>query len=285
MISFNYLASPGQLGNQMFKYAALKGIANANKQDFLLPPSYLFLNNRTLFKIARKLKIVDNKSRANHLLFKYFKMNSVKKNNIGFADFKESLNEDGFEFNPNFFEIKKNKIDINGYFQSYKYFESIKESVIKDFEFKKLIKIKSTKIKNKFEDPISIHVRRGDFVTNPNHNALDLEYYYKCIELLGNNEEYIIFSDDTKWCKNISLFKKNNFYFASDYTNESESLDLCLMSMCSRHIIANSTFSWWGAWLSQSEQVYAPKDWFKNTKYQDYDTKDLYPINWRRVEN
>ena len=59
MISFDYLASPGQLGNQMFKYAALKGIADANKQDFLLPPSYLFLNNRTLFKIARKLKTYE----------------------------------------------------------------------------------------------------------------------------------------------------------------------------------------------------------------------------------
>ncbi len=286
MISFDYLASPGQLGNQMFKFAALRGIAYSNNQDYKIPPSYLLLNNKTLFKIARKLKIIDNKSHINHLLFKYFKMVSVRKNNIGYANFKNTLIEDSFEYDEKFFHLKNENIDINGYFQSYRYFEPIENEIKLDFQFKDAINTKSKKIRKKFEDPISIHIRRGDFITNPNHSPLDMNYYDNCIEIVGKEKEYLVFSDDTDWCKRESLFMNKNFYFASDFTNGSESLDLNLLSLCNSHIIANSSFSWWGAWLSSQERVIAPKYWFKNSSaYSEYNTKDLLPKQWEQIEN
>ncbi len=286
MISFDYLASPGQLGNQMFKFAALRGISYSNNQDYMMPPSHLLLNNRTFFKIARKLKIIDNKSHVNHLLFKYFKMSSVKRNNIGYANFKNNIKEENFEYDEKFFNLKNENIDINGYFQSYRYFEAIKEEIKLDFRFKDTISRKSKKIRNKFDDPISIHIRRGDFLTNQNHSPLDMSYYANSIEIFGKEKEYLIFSDDTDWCKKENLFKNKNFYFAGDYTNGSESLDLNLLSLCDSHIIANSSFSWWGAWLSSQKRVIAPKNWFKNSlEFSEYNTKDLLPKQWEKIEN
>lgn len=286
MISFDYLASPGQLGNQMFKYAALRGIAKANNQNFLMPPSYLFLKNRLLFRLARRLKIIDNKNHANHLLFKYFEMKSVKAENIGYSNLNESIKEDRFEFDNKFFNLNNENTDINGYFQSYKYFDSIKKEIKLDFKFKEAIKLKSEKIRKKFEDPVSIHIRRGDFITNLNHSALEMNYYYNCIEIFGLDKEYLIFSDDTKWCKQQPLFRNKNFYFAKDFTENSESLDLSLLTLCNNHIIANSSFSWWGAWLSSQNKVLAPKNWFKNSAtYSKYNTKDLLPTHWIKIEN
>ena len=94
-----------------------------------------------------------------------------------------------------------------------------------------------------------------------------------------------MFSDDTNWCKQQNLFKDKKFNFASDLSNNFDYLDMCLMSKCSKHIIANSTFSWWGAWLSGSNDVIAPSKWFKNTECSKYNTKDLYPPEWQTVEN
>ena len=79
-----------------------------------------------------------------------------------------------------------------------------------------------------------------------------MNYYYNCVEIFGLDKEYLIFSDDTKWCKQESLFRNKNFYFANDFTDNSESLDLSLLMQCNNHIIANSSFSWWGAWFKNS---------------------------------
>lgn len=285
MISFDYLASPGQLGNQMFKYAALRGISAKLKKEFLMPPSYNFLNNKFLFKVLNRLDLVDNRNHSNHLLFKYFQMKSVSKDNIGYSNYENYLKEGFFHFDESFFSVKDDSFNILGNFQSYKYFENISDKIITDFTFKDKILTSTINIINRLDNPISIHIRRGDFVTNPNHTPLDLDYYKKCIEDFGKNHQYLIFSDDIGWCKDLDLFKPKNYIFANDYTNNSEYLDLSLMTLCKNHIVANSTFSWWGAYLSKQEKVLVPKYWFKDSEYSEYNTSDLYPLNWIQIDN
>jgi hypothetical protein len=285
MISFNYLASPGQLGNQMFKYAALRGIANHLQKDFLMPPAYQILNNKLIFRLLNKFNFIDKRNHANHLLFKYFQMNSVTGNNIGYSDFNNSISEENYVFDSLFFESKDSFFDIYGYFQTYKYFENISDLISSDFLFKKKIINKTNQIIDKLDDPISIHIRRGDYLTNPNHSSLPISYYINAMQEFGMDNQYLVFSDDPKWCQEVDIFRGENIVFAENFTMQKEELDLSLMSLCKRHIIANSTFSWWGAWLSDPKKVITPSEWFKGTPYSDYDTSDLIPSGWLKIDN
>ena len=127
-----------------------------------------------------------------------------------------------------------------------------------------------------FTNPIALHIRRGDFVwNNKNHPPLSLDYYKSALELFDSDREVIIFSDDTEWCKEQELFADDRFAVAE---GGDQFYDLCLMSMCDDFIIANSTFSWWGAWLGNRGKVIAPKRWFGETL--GHDTKDLYCEGW-----
>tara|TARA_Y100000389_G_scaffold203370_1_gene251590 strand:- start:1797 stop:2435 length:639 start_codon:yes stop_codon:yes gene_type:complete len=212
-------------------------------------------------------------------------MTSVQKKNIGYLKSEYQVKEKNFHFDENIFNSKIADFDISGFFQTEKYFKNVEDTIRSDFKFKKYIESKAENIISKFNSPISIHIRRGDYVTNPNHEALNLKYYQKSINLFKKSDTFIVFSDDTDWCKQQNLFLDKKFNFASDFTNNFDYLDMCLMSKCNKHIIANSTFSWWGAWLSGTNDVIAPSKWFKNTKYSKNNTKDLYPLEWQTVEN
>jgi hypothetical protein len=285
MISFNYLASPGQLGNQMFKYAAVRGIANALQKDFLIPPAYELLNNKKVFKILNRLNLVDERNHVNHSLFKYFNMSSVNKANIGYSQNLTALKEKSFELDKQFVNSQEESFDIYGFFQSYKYFEHISNEILEDFTFKNKVAYKTYEIYNNLENPCSIHVRRGDYLTNPNHSVLDVEYYFKSIEKIGKDKQFLVFSDDVEWCRNFKAFRGENFIYSEDSTKGREHYDLSLMTLCKDHIISNSTFSWWGAWLSKSNNVIAPENWFKNSAYNFYNTEDLLPKGWLTIEN
>ena len=128
--------------------------------------------------------------------------------------------------------------------------------------------------------PIALHIRRGDFLINSlNHNNLTIEYYKDALSCFDSDREVIIFSDDPEWCKSQDLFSDERFLVSE---SDSSYVDLCLMSMCSDFIIANSTFSWWGAWLSnnQSKSVIAPSKWF-GVNNLHHNIKDLFPEQWK----
>ena len=127
------------------------------------------------------------------------------------------------------------------------------------------------------EPPISLHIRRTDYVTNPNHTALDASYYKKALKEFGEDETVLVFSDDPIWCHDSGLFADDRFMIAE---GNSGWTDMCLMTMCKGHIIANSSFSWWGAWLAKSEKVVAPSGWFVGSNLEHLDTKDLIPEEW-----
>ena len=171
-------------------------------------------------------------------------------------------------------------VSLYGFFQTEKYFKHIADEIREDFSFKDEIKNPCKEMINTVEDPISLHIRRGDFlINNANHNNLTLDYYAKALDKFDSDRNVIIFSDDTQWCKEQELFSNDRFLVSESGDSY---VDLCLMSMCSDFIIANSSFSWWGAWLANKGTVIAPKKWF-GPNNAHLDTSDLYIKHWNVI--
>jgi len=261
-VAFNHLGKLGQLGNQMFQYAATKGVASKLDVPFMIP------NHRQVFDDG-----IGN--RYTILLFNAFKLTSASL--LGTLRTENYVQENGFSFNKDLFKIDKTEnCSLYGFFQTEKYFKHIEKQIRKDFTFKDEIKDECDDLIKQFTNPIALHVRRGDFVwNNKNHPPLGLDYYESALKLFDSDREVIIFSDDTEWCKDQELFADDRFAVAE---GGDQFYDMCLMSLCDDFIIANSTFSWWGAWLANRGKVVAPKQWFGEAL--DHDTKDLYCKGW-----
>lgn len=257
MIGFDALGKLGRLGNQMFQYAALKGISRNNGHDYCIPPS--------------SGKDVWN----DHQLFNCFKLESK----TSFTNFP-TLSESKYSFDSELFNNCPDNVSLCGFFQSEKYFENIRSEIRKDFEFKEEIYKVSKEVIDNFKSPISLHIRRTDYITNPNHTVLSLDYYKKCLSMFDDSREVIIFSDDPKWCLEQELFSSDRFSVSE--TGDTY-IDLCIMSLCSGHIIANSSFSWWGAWLSNSDKVIAPSGWFSGSNNEHLNTEDIIPKRWEII--
>lgn len=266
MIGYDHLGRLGRLGNQMFQYASLKGIARNRGYDWCIPHDFY-------------------KNFPNHKLFECFKLESLKYiKRIN----KEIINEKSFRFDQELFNSCPDEVSVCGFLQSEKYFKFIEEEVRQDFIFldgiveECEIAFEELRIKScllDFEDSISLHVRRADYVERSDyHPPCSLEYYEKALEELPIDCPVIVFSDELGWCRKQDLFKSGRFFFSSTGCHF---VDLCMMTKCKYHIIANSSFSWWGAWLSNSDKVVAPKTWFG--RYSKNDDSDLVPEEWRRL--
>lgn len=181
------------------------------------------------------------------------------------------------------------EIYLFDYFQSEKYFNDIKNDIKNDFQIKpEIISKSASKIKQQLltQESVSIHVRRGDYVSHPiykrTHGSLPLHYYQKAIKIINNsmnNPTFYIFSDDITWCKKELCALEKNIIFV-DKLKDYE--DLELMMSCKHNIVANSSFSWWAAWLNNNESkiIVAPSNRFLKKKY---DMNSLYPKEWIRV--
>ena len=271
MIGFNYLGKLGQLGNQMFQYASLKGIANQNGYNFCIP------NHNEIFE--------DGLGNRLHIeLFKPFVLENFSDLNVQLIDGDRPVVQEGsFHFNEQLFNNCPDWVCLHGFFQTEKYFKNIEQEIREDFTFTDDILEPCKEMMRQFDEPpISLHIRRGDFLINSaNHHNLGLDYYEKALDVMPRVYDscdlpVLIFSDDPEWCKEQELFSSNRFMVAE---GNSAYVDMCLMSLCSRHIIANSTFSWWGAWLANSKQVVAPSVWF-GPNNAHLDIKDLYLDDW-----
>ena len=125
-----------------------------------------------------------------------------------------------------------------------------------------------------------MHVRRSDYLSTTNvayHSNCGDNYYENAINEFDSNLPVLIFSDDTEWCKQQDIFKPKRFFISETGNNL---MDMCLMTMCNHHIIANSSFSWWGAWLANSQNVVAPKQWYGPAGAHQ-STQDLYLPHWK----
>jgi hypothetical protein len=246
----------GGLGNCLFQIAAAYSISIRDHKEFICNISdeiivhtpYLYYKNN----IFRKLKLSD------HLL-------SCQIHKEPFFHFSEIPKVDG-------------SIKLDGYFQSEKYFENVKNEIKNLFEISEIDKnylIQKYSRELNF-DTVSLHVRRGNYIgLNYYHENQTIEYYNKAINHLGQDYHFLIFSDDIEWCKQNFQFLKNKTFVEGNLDYQ----DLYLMSMCNNNIIANSTFSWWGAWMNNNNKVIAPSKWF-GSGLSHNNTKDLYCDNW-----
>ncbi len=178
---------------------------------------------------------------------------------------------------------------LYGYWQTEKYFTDVVVQIRKDFTFKLPMESKNSEVAKLINqvNAVSLHVRRGDYLNNPKniatHGLCSLEYYLAAIKHIAKHVErphFFIFSDDIAWVKDNLKLDFPHQYVDHNYGAESYN-DMRLMSLCKHHIIANSSFSWWGAWLNSSANkiVVAPQRWFAiNT-----DISDLLPMDWVRV--
>ena len=171
---------------------------------------------------------------------------------------------------------ERDNIRLYGYFQSEKYLD--RELLLKTFDMKSIAPNSSYLNHILSNNSVSIHVRRGNYLTLPNHHPVcSMDYYRKAMDVLGKDKNYFVFSDDLQWCK--ENFRGDNFTFVEGLVDWYE---MYLMSQCQHNIIANSTFSWWGAWLNQNENVVvSPSRWFGVDK--KLDTRDLLPENWIKI--
>jgi hypothetical protein len=263
MIGFNHLGRLGRIGNQMFQYAALRGISANNNTNFCLPKWDDEVNDG----LGNMLKTE---------LFDCFKMKSVNKSNIKLIDFKiPVVPESGFNFDNKIFNCGDG-VSLWGFFQSEKYFKNVEETIREDFEFRdEILKPCDDMMQGFLEGGkvVGLHIRRTDYLTNPNHHFVGLDYYKEALSKFSKDTQVIVFSDDSQWCLEQELFSDDRFMVSE---NDSGYVDMCLMSMCTDFIIGNSSFSWWAAWLGNRGKVIAPKNWFPDNK----DTSDLYCPHW-----
>ena len=282
MISFQNIGYMGRLGNQMFQFASTVGIAKRKGYDPKFP-----IENCT---IPHMVGPIDVKTGS---------ITPVKCDLLDCFDIPDGyfisssklqvyslFNEGKFEYDPNT-EIIPDGTVLNGYFLTEKYFKDIKENLLEIFKFKG----EFSKAGDEYLDSVkegkklvSLHIRRGDYTLYPDHHpTCDLGYYSRAIEEIRNKEgegfKTIIFSDDKDWC----LFNMGNIIGENFIVSEIDNpyTELYMMTKCDYHIIANSSFSWWGSWLSNSKLTIAPSRWFGSLIPKN--TEDVYCENWMKI--
>lgn len=261
-----YVKLIGRMGNNMFQLAAGASLAYRMGVD-----CYAYPDPNYWAPEPDKCFLPEYIAKYKHTLFRNFKF--IDKLPDSFLVCQE------MDFAYHSLPHEKNMC-LAGYFQSERYFHKplIRELFKVDEHLKdKLIKRYQTLLAHK---PASINVRRGDYLNVCDHHPVQpLSYFKDAIEIIGSNRHYLITSDDTKWCK--ENFIGDNFHVIEDITPVE---NLYLQSLCYDHIISNSTFSWWGAWLDnkRKKQVICPKLWF-GPKLSHLNTKDLIPKGWLTI--
>lgn len=288
----------GGLGNQMFSYACGRAVADRLKTDLVLDLSSYAKYYRK-YSLSR-FNIIDTQKNDMKKTIKIIKYGDIFLQRYFASHFTYQLNgikpifENGSAYNKSIEEVEDNSY-LQGYWGSEKYFSNIKEEIRKEFTLREKISDNSAmwceRIKRE-NCTVSMHIRRGDYINvaaNKNiFESLQSEYYQKAINLIKEKcdvSAIFVFSNDILWCREHLKFDIPVYYVdGNDEDNGHE--DLYLMSQCTHNIIANSTFSWWGAWLNNNENkiVICPKRFYKlNDKW--HDSTDLCPKEWISIDN
>lgn len=191
-----------------------------------------------------------------------------------------------FTFDPSVLALGTDAY-LEGYWQSPKYFEHIENSIWQEFTLKEPLSEPVELLRKEIMncESVCMHVRRGDFVGNALHDVSDKDYYAKAIAYIGSAqriEKIFVFSDDIEWCKSNLSFPYSTVFVGPECAGKKAEGHLALMSACHHFVIANSTFSWWAAWLAPHPEkiVIAPQKWFTD---ESIDTSDLIPEEWVRM--
>ena len=289
----------GGLGNQMFHYAIARSFYESKPQPFLLDTFYLQHEEEDIEKIIQRPFALD--------IFKSLKAKVADQNITSLLHgktFADKVKRKLFFLScstvqqklmervalPNAESVKNNLLII-GNFQSESYFKNCRQQLLHDYEFPALDGFNED-LKKRMEstpDSVSVHVRRGDYLSSSNRKiftSVNINYYLEAIHILKNKLKSdklnaFVFTDDIEWVKNH--FPKDDrlaITYVCGNTSKNSWKDMALMTACKHHIIANSSFSWWGAWLSTNTGItIAPKHWYLPNSYA-FDINDIVPDNW-----
>jgi hypothetical protein len=281
----------GGLGNQMFQYAMARAASlrldtnlKLDVSGFKTYPLHAYgLNHfKVVGEFAEKNKYIVGKPKT------FLEQVKIR---MGWSTVLPNYLEDGLEFDAKVFGLKGD-VYLDGYWQSEQYFLDFEKKIREDFSFKTAPDSDNQEHLDQINSvlAVSVHIRRGDYVNNPTINAIhgtcDLDYYQRAIEFLraripSDPLHFFIFSDDPEWVReNVNFGTATTFVSHNDATRNYE--DMRLMSACKHHIIANSSFSWWGAWLNANPDkiVVAPKQWFRSASLS---STDIVPDSWNRL--
>ena len=285
-VSFNGLGNEGRLGNQMFQYAFIRGMSKRYGYDFIIPDA-----NANRFD--------------NYGLFDCFELEGCKTGEGSYP----TLECRDTAFNQKFLDECSDNTNYSGVFQTEKYFANATEELRKDFTFHKEILDPCQEFINNVGDVIFLHVRRGNsnLVGNRGekwsyqmlqdyHPLMKKEYYLEALSHFDESKKVIVLSDTIDWCKKQDWLQDDRFLFSdSSYEVFDDGasvpyIDLCLMSLCSGGIIANSSMSWWGAWLqNDTDKIIAPNPWYGAKAYNYGNAElcdaDLIPERWIKLYN
>ena len=276
----------GGLGNQMFQFATGYSLAKSKNVDLYLDLSWFnrrHLHNgfelNKVFDIFSRVSILNNDFSFRSFNFKEF----LNKIDITYQIF----NEPHFNYTPEITNISDHCF-LKGYWQSENYFKDYFDDIKKIFSFNKVLDKFNSKIVEEIykNNSISLHIRRGDFLLKKNENhQTDLKNYYSSTineaSKLYINPKFFVFTDDPKWVSK-NFIVNDNYIVVNINQGANSFLDMYLMSLCKTNIIANSSFSWWGAWLNKNDDknIFAPKNWF-NDKSIHINT--LIPSSWKII--
>lgn len=285
----------GGLGNQMFQYALGRHLSIKNKASLKLDISFLEEDGSNVTRRKYGLSAFNiEASIATENEVAWFKKYLFKKGKFWFwynriiANRSRYAWEERFNFEPWILDLS-DPVYLDGFWNTEKYFKDIEDVIRKDFTLKEPLSEASKEFLLKISktESVSIHVRRGDYVSDPKTNTwlgvCPLEYYNQAISRMITDVKaphFFIFSDDPTWARENITPTFPATYISGNPEHPEE--DIVLMSNCKHNIIANSTFSWWGAWLNTNPQkiVIAPKQWFKTEKM---DTRDIIPESWIKI--
>ena len=281
----------GGLGNQLFQYAAGRALAHCHQTELVLDLSWF--DNRPLGNTPWKYELhhYPNQARitnpAEQLMCRYYQGRLVR--HIPFLPRKwKHLREPHFQYDPHFLHYP-NDAYLDGYWQSSCYFEGIGNLISAELQpiappgernVELMAAMQST-------NSVALHIRRGDYLSNPTavgyHGVCSLDYYQQAVQLIASkvpNPHFYVFSDDLEWAK-LNLALEFPVSFVGHNVGDQAFQDLRLISHCQHQIIANSSFSWWGAWLNPHLEkiVIGPKKWFLVNK----DTSTLFPPHWLMI--
>lgn len=266
----------GGLGNQMFCYAFAIALREASGNKVLIDTHrYKFFPNHYGYELS-KLFNISIKEATNGQLWRVTNVAyNVFTNKI--VEFllprrKTDIAENFLEVNPDLITEHPDGYYI-GNWQWYKYFDQYREIIIKEFSFKDDLDLRNLTLYNQLlseNNSVSIHIRRGDYLTDPKYCGIcDIDYYSRAIKIvksqIGFEAHFAIFSNDIEWCRNnlLPLFSSDIVTFVDWNTGSESNKDMRLMSACRFNIIANSSFSWWAAYMNQrnDKSVISPKIW------------------------
>ncbi len=282
----------GGMGNQMFQYAV--GRALSLKHGVGLRLDVSFLLDRTprknftyrdydlpIFDLYADLPDprVTNNSGIAHLLKRVLRRDYY-------------VAERGFEFQPRVLD-SPSECYLEGYWQNEKYFKAVEETIRADFHIRLPLTPRAMEISDAIRstESVCVNVRRGDFVSNPEanrfHGVCSLEYFAQGVEFVSErtaNPHLYFFSDDPVWCRENMKFDVPVTLVDHECAGEKFSSYLTLMSQCRHFVIPNSSFGWWGAWLSRSPDkiVVVPEVWMAGIGYL---SRNCVPPDWHILPN